>query len=364
MKKIIALVGLLLTSVAWADLSASWWQGGYPKPFEHKLLTKKQSAITIKGNKFVDEDGAVFFFKGVNVADPDKLAQQGQWNKALFEEVKRWGANTIRLPIHPAAWAKHGPGQYYAWLDEAVIWANELDLYLIIDWHSIGNLHSGLYQHPMYVTDFQQTQDFWQKTAFRYKGVPTVAVYELFNEPTHNYIGNGDYSLGSITWAQWKAQVEAMIDLIQAYDKQVIPLVAGFNWAYDLTPVRTQPFERENIAYAAHPYPQKAKPEKESREEFFRLWEEHWGFVADRAPMIATEIGWANENEHGAHVPTINNDHTYGPNIVKYLAKKGISWTVWAFDPEWSPTMIKNWDFEPTEQGAFFKKVLQGKYKE
>ena len=88
-----------------------------------------------------------------------------------------------------------------------------------------------------------------------------------------------------------------------------------------------------------------------------------WGFVAERAPMIATEIGWANENEHGAHVPTINNDHTYGPNIVDYLSSKGISWTVWAFDPEWAPTMIKNWDFEPTEQGAFFKKVLQGKYK-
>ncbi|HEY7771823.1 MAG TPA: cellulase family glycosylhydrolase [Marinagarivorans sp.] len=362
MKKLMLLCLLWLAAFAQADVAENWWQGGYPEPFDQQQLEKKQSTVTVSGNRFVDEAGNVFLFKGVNIADPDKLAREGHWNKALFEEVKRWGANTIRLPIHPAAWDQRGPGQYFAWIDQAVVWANALDMYLIIDWHSIGNLHSGLFQHPMYVTDFQKTLDFWQKTAFRYKGVATVAVYELFNEPTHSYVGNGDYTLGAVTWQQWKTQVEAMIDLVRAYDKEVIPLVTGFNWAYDLTPVRSQPFERDNIAYAAHPYPQKARPENPTRAEFFRLWDEHWGFVADKAPIIATEIGWANENEHGAHVPTINNDHTYGPNIVAYLDQRGISWTAWCFDPSWSPTMIKNWDFEPTEQGAFFKKVLQGRY--
>lgn len=363
MRILTAVLALCLSISVYADINKEWWQGGYPAAFDASQLKNKQSHIVVDGNRFVDEQGKTYIFKGVNIADPDKLARQGQWSKDLFKEVKKWGANTIRLPIHPSSWTEKGPGQYFAWIDEAVLWANELDMYLIIDWHSIGNLYAGLFQHPMYETSYQHTMQFWQKTAFRYKNVPTIAVYELFNEPTHDYIGNGAYSLGPVTWETWKKMNEEMIDLVRAYDKKVIPLVAGFNWAYDLTPVRMQPFERENIAYAAHPYPQKAKPEKNTPEAFFALWDEHWGFVADRAPIIATEIGWSNKNETGAHVPCINNDGTYGPNIVKYMHDKGISWTVWNFDPHWAPTMIKNWDFEPTEQGAFFKKVLQGKYK-
>ena len=32
-------------------------------------------------------------------------------------------------------------------LDQAVDWANELGLYLILDWHSIGNLKEEKFQH-------------------------------------------------------------------------------------------------------------------------------------------------------------------------------------------------------------------------
>jgi len=42
------------------------------------------------------------------------------------------------------------------------------------------------------------------------------------------------------------------------------------------------------------------------------------------------------------------------------MEPRGISWTAWVFDPEWSPTMISDWDFTPTEQGAFFKDVMSG----
>jgi hypothetical protein len=44
---------------------------------------------------------------------------------------------------------------------------------------------------------------------------------------------------------------------------------------------------------------------------------------------------------------------------MEYMKDRGISWTAWCFDPDWSPTMISDWDFTPTEQGAFFKTVMQ-----
>lgn len=332
--------------------SSEWWNRPYPTAFDKTRLTA-QPFIKVSGNQFVDENNNVVVFKGVNIADPDKLAKQGQWKKALFEELRHnWGVNLIRLPIHPVAWRERGKAGYFELLDQAVTWANSLGVYLVIDWHSIGYLPTEQYQHPMYDTTKKETRDFWRSVTFRYKDVPTTAVYELFNEPTT--MGN---ALGQRNWQEWKELNESLIDMIYAQDKSVIPLVAGFNWAYDLTYIKDAPIDREGIAYAVHPYPQKAKPKEKTDANFFQLWEETWGFAAAKYPMIATEIGWVQPNGYGAHVP-VKDDGSYGPRIVKFLADRGISWTAWCFDPEWSPTMIEDWSFKPTEQGAFFKNAM------
>lgn len=350
----VALLLILFTSTAIAKnkYSKEWWNQPYPTPFDKSQL-KDQDFIAVKGNRFVDENGNTFVFRGVNIADPDKLVKQKQWKESLFEELaNNWGVNLIRLPVHPVAWQERGKEGYLKLIDQAVVWANKLGIYLVVDWHSIGYLPTEQYQHPMYNTTIKETRDFWRTVAFRYQELPTIAVYELFNEPTTQ-----SNLLGKRNWEEWKALNESLIDMIYARDKKVIPLVAGFNWAYDLSYVKYQPINREGIAYAIHPYPQKAKPKDKTKENFFKMWEETWGYVADTYPMIATEIGWVAEDGYGAHIPVIN-DGSYGPHISEFLSKKGISYTVWCFDPDWSPTMIKNWKFEPTEQGAFFKEVM------
>ena len=53
----------------------------------------------------------------------------------------------------------------------------------------------------------------------------------------------------------------------------------------------------------------------------------------------------------------------YGPAIIKYLEGKGISWTVWCFDPEWGPTLIRNWNYELTPSGEFAKAAMNGEIK-
>ena len=351
--RILSLVLAFVTAPAFAgDTPGDWWNIPYPTAFDSATLVRAQDVIRVDGRRFVDESGDTFVFRGVSIADPGKLLHDGRWDRRVFAEVANWGGNTVRLPVHPISWRKIGRDRYLELLDDAVRWANELSLYLIIDWHSIGYLPTELYQHEMYVTTRQETFAFWRDIAFRYKGVPTVAVYELFNEPTTQ--GN---TLGQRNWAEWKALNETMIDMIYARDRDVIPLVAGFNWAYDLSYVREAPIEREGVAYAVHPYPQKAKPDVPSKENFFTEWEAVWGYVADTRPMIATELGWVRGDGYGAHIPVIN-DGSYGPMIVEYMRKKGISWTAWAFDPEWSPVLIEDWSFKPSEQGAFFKKVL------
>jgi aryl-phospho-beta-D-glucosidase BglC (GH1 family) len=326
--------------------SNQWWNVPYPDRFDIDKINTKLSFIRVEGNKFVDENGDRVIFRGVNISDPDKIQKNGRWTKRHFEVIKQWGANVVRIPVHPVAWRQRGQEEYFKLLDQAVIWASELELYLIIDWHSIGNLETGLFQHPMYQTSKQETFSFWRSVSFHYANIPTVAFYDIFNEPT---MYNGQ--LGQITWKEWKGTCEEIINIIFAHDKKVIPLVAGFNWGYDLKPVKEDPIDIEGIGYVSHPYPQKTSAPFEEN------WEKDFGFVADKYPLFATELGFMAADDPGSHVPVIS-DEEYGKTVISYFKKKGISWTVWNFDPDWPPQLISDWNYTPTKQGAFFKKVM------
>ncbi|MCB0485837.1 MAG: cellulase family glycosylhydrolase, partial [Flavobacteriaceae bacterium] len=213
---------------------------------------KIASRVSVKENNFVDEKGKILVFRGLNTSDPDKLESQGHWNKEYFQEIKNWGANIVRFPVHPTAWTKRGKENYLQLLDRGIKWAEELNLYVIIDWHSIGNLQTEMYQHDMYDTTLKQTYDFWRNIAVRYGKNTTVAFYEIFNEPT-----TFNNTLGTASWEEWKKINEEIITIIRANGADGIPLVAGFNWAYDLTTVKNNPINAGGIAYVSHPYPQK-----------------------------------------------------------------------------------------------------------
>lgn len=313
------------------------------------------SRVSVKGNQFVTADGKPIIFKGIDTSDPDKLDRNDQWNKHYFEEMKSWGANLVRIPVHPAAWRIHGKKDYIKMLDQGVAWAKELDMYVIIDWHSIGNLPGGrffpvsseLYPPTAYNTTREETSDFWRTMARHYSEDTTVAFFELFNEPTIN-------GLGECTWAQWKETLEGLIKEIRANGGNAVPLVAGFNFGYDLKPVANAPINAEGIGYVSHPYPQKAKQPWEAP------WTRDWGFVAEKYPLFLTEFGFLTPDEPGGYVPIVG-DEKFGEELVAYCAKRGISWSVWCFDPHWTPQLIKDWKFTPTHQGAFFKKALQSK---
>ncbi len=307
----------------------------------------KPSRIGVEGNKFVTEDGALIVFRGLNVSDPDKLDREGRWNERHFEEIKHWGANLVRFPVHPKAWQERGKEAYIQLLDKGVALAEAQGLYVIIDWHSIGNLKDELFQRDIYETTLEETLDFWKAMAEHYQGNTTVAFFELFNEPTVY-----DGQLGSCTWGEWKEIVEGIIDVIRDNGGTAIPLVAGFNWAYDLKEVAQNPIKAEGIGYVSHPYPQKRDKPWESK------WTEDWGFVAEKYPLMLTEIGFCGPDDKGAHIPVIS-DESYGEAITQYADEKGISYVLWVFDPDWSPMLFSDWDYTPTRQGRYFKRVMQ-----
>jgi len=322
----------------------AWWNEGFPGQPKKSSKAKQLPLIHVDKNKFVDASGNTILFRGLSISDPDKIEHQGHWNKHHFEEVKKMGAMLVRIPVHPVAWRERTPSKYLQLLDSAADWCTDLGMYIIIDWHTIGNLKMELFQDPMYNTTQKETYEFWQTIAKHFSGNNTVAFYELFNEPT-TYRGQ----LGSISWSEWKKMMEDIIHLIRSFDAETIPLVAGFDWAYDLTPLREEPINADNIGYVTHPYPFKRQ------EPWPPKWEEDFGFAAGNYPIIATEIGF--DVRRG---DTIGVNH-YGYQITKYLESRGIGWMAWVFDPEWGPAMLKSWNYDLTTCGEFFKQAMQAK---
>jgi hypothetical protein len=303
------------------------------------------SRVSVEGNKFMVND-TMIIFHGVNTSDPEKLTSDGHWNEEYFKEIKSWGANLVRFPVHPAAWRKVGKDAYLQMLDKGIKYAGDLGMYVVIDWHSIGNLCLEKYQAPSYITTKKETLDFWDVISNKYKDNTTVAFFELYNEPTVS----GE-RFGNCSWSDWKKINEQMIKTIRKNGAKTIPLVAGFNWAYDLTPIADDPIDAEGIAYVSHPYPMKRQKPWEPQ------WTADWGFAAKKYPVILTEIGYCGKDDRGAHVPVISDD-SYGDAITQYTRENNISYVVWVFDPQWAPMMIENWDFTPTMQGRYFKKAL------
>jgi endoglucanase len=322
-----------------------WWNEPFKPPPPKSVNLKRMPLISVRGSAFVDPRGDTVLFRGLAVSDPQKIESDGYWNKHLFARIRQMGASIVRIPIHPIAWRDMTPDKYLVLLDQAVEWCTELQVYVIIDWHSIGNLKTGLFQDPTYNTSMTETFEFWRAIAKHFSGHNTVAFYEIFNEPTLYF-----NQLGRMSWDEWKQINEEIIALIRAYDRETIPLVAGLDWAYDLTPLRNNPVEAEGIAYVTHPYPHKRS------QPWIPKWEEDFGFAVERFPVLATEFGFTLGKEGLA------DNGEYGEAITSYLEGKGIGWVGWIVDPHWTPSIVKSWDtFALTECGEFFKKALQRK---
>ena len=113
------------------EVKYHWWN--QPVHFSFPKINpdlKKLPLISVVKNRFVNSKGDTILFRGVSIADADKVEGQGQWKKELFEQIKNMGANVVRLPIHPIAWRERTPEVYLELLDQAVQWCTDLGLYV------------------------------------------------------------------------------------------------------------------------------------------------------------------------------------------------------------------------------------------
>lgn len=186
------------------------------------------------------------FNKGINLSgwfqesSPTEIHFK-KYTKKDFENIKSLGADVIRLPINLHSMTD-GPPNYKLndlflnFLDEAVNWAEELNISLILDNHTFD---------PAKPTDPNIGEiliPVWKNMAQHFKNRSGLIYYEILNEPH------------GISDSLWRSIQGEVIDEIRLIDTAhtIIVGASGFN-SYNNLQYLT-PYEDENLIYTFHFY--------------------------------------------------------------------------------------------------------------
>lgn len=193
----------------------------------------KENRLSVSANKFIDSSGREVILNGINHVN--KSMEQNHINpndKEIFTKLHEWGFNIVRFGIN---WGELEPEpgvineEYLSKIDQRVKWAEELGIWLYLDFHQ--DLYSNVLGNgaPQWatITDNQphitgevwsdayilsgavkhSFDNFWKNSAApdsigiqdhylnclkivaeRYKDNPSVAGYDVINEP---FMGSG-----------------------------------------------------------------------------------------------------------------------------------------------------------------------------
>ncbi len=301
------------------------------------------SRLRVDGNEIVDERGVAVRLRGLMAADPAVLRDKGRHKRRFYAQMAQDGAKVLRVPVHPENWVED-PDYLWRYLDPVVTWAGELGLYVIIDWHYIGNPVTGEGQNmPDIDRDpMELSAEFWDLVARYFRSAPHV-ILELYNEPA------------DINASAWHSAAAELLSRVRDQGAQQLVIIGGIEYSRDLSWVLNDPFRDKAVAYAAHIYPAHAAA----------LWNHWFGRVAVEYPVIVTEWGFMQPGETSpaqeAEAPyLLGRAHDYGRRFMRYLDERDIGWVACWYDDEWLPSMFTSGWETTTTYGAFVLDLLQG----
>jgi hypothetical protein len=222
-----------------------------------------------------------------------------------FRRLKKMGLNVVRLPFH----YRYVRPNELTLLDEAVKWAKENGLYVILDMHAAPGAQAPAYfadsNGNAYLWEDKGLQEefivLWEILAKRYKDEPTVAGYEILNEPETD---NGDLV---------RELYQKTIERIRQIDSRHIIFLNGNHYASDLSIFTPTPTDK-NLVYVFHTY----------TETFKGLLE------------VIKENGYL-EFQRRYQVPLMCNEFDQYPDFIKMFEEQNIHYAVWTFKSKDEP---------------------------
>ncbi len=169
------------------------------------------------------------FNKGVNLSnwfqtDNAHAIQFTKYTRIDFENIKKLGCDVVRLPINLHAMVLNQVEYtldplFLQFLDTVVTWAEEYQIFLIIDNHTFD---PSVNTNPNVGTILNKV---WKQMGRHFKNRSQYVVYEILNEPH------------GITTANWGSIQKNAIDAIRSEDTLHYIIVGGaeFNSIYELS---------------------------------------------------------------------------------------------------------------------------------
>lgn len=193
---------------------------------------------------FLPITGQKPFNKGVNLtgwfdAGNARSIPFNKYSKEDFVNIKSLGCDVIRLPMRLHVMTNGAPDYivdpvFFMYLDQAIDWAEELQINLILDNHTIEDAKSKSVETPLL--------KIWPQIAERYKDRSDYIYYEILNEPN------------TLTRNDWAAIQVKVVNAIRAVDTKHTIVVTGADWGgiYGLTMLPK--LQDTNLIYSFHFY--------------------------------------------------------------------------------------------------------------
>ncbi len=266
--------------------------------------------------------------------------------------IRARGANVVRLPLNYRHFEDDAaPFEYlepgFDRLDRAVRWCGEQGLYVILDlhavpgwqnpdWHCDNPCGQGLFwQHPHFQERFYA---LWREIARRYQGNPTVAGYNVMNEPVCGWPRGRSPLPYQPDWAALNRVYRQVVRAIRMVDPQHIIFLEG-DWFSTLFSGLDAPFA-DNLVYSSHhyvaagfgpgPYPGTIRGQ-------------YWD-GAYQAQLFAAQEGTRYAQEHGVPLwvgefgAVYNGPAAEQPDRLRalddqlaVLEEAGVHWTTWTY---------------------------------
>lgn len=220
-------------------------------------------------------------------------------NNNLKNLKDTWNTNAFRLAMYTA---ENGyisnPEKYKEIVINTVNMLIDLDMYVIIDWHTLTDNNPNNYK--------EQAKAFFDEISLLYADKPNV-IYEICNEPNGN----------SVSWEdEVKPYAEEIIPVIRKNSPSSLIIVGTPSWCKELKPVADSPLKFENILYSCHFYANTHG--KDLRDEVSIALEKN-------LPIIVSEFGTTDASGNGE----VNKDET--KTWINFLNEKKISYINWSF---------------------------------
>ncbi|MCL2735945.1 MAG: glycoside hydrolase family 5 protein [Propionibacteriaceae bacterium] len=226
-------------------------------------------------------------------------------------------ATAVRLPVSPGNWRSDSE---YLWrsLEPTVRMASQAGLWVVIDWHVIGNLDTGVGTNSDGAgADMNETIAFWQTVAPFFKDAPNV-LYELVNE------------CEGVPGTQWRTMTQSLVDTVRATGADNIVIVGGVQWSKDLSWAAESPLTGDDIAYAVHIYPGDSAT----------TWAHGFGDFAATHTVLLTEWGFTGEPMNPDDTYLVGDVATYAQPLLDYIQARHMGWVACWYDSDYDPPML------------------------